>query len=125
VSKKTSPTKGEFEILQALWKLGPSTVRRVHAHIGRTGAYTTTLKLLQIMTEKRLVERRILGRAHVYTAALSEKQGTGEFVRELVGRFFGGSPAHLVLQVLGASKPKPAEIAAIRRLLNEFKDRQK
>ncbi len=120
--KPAIPTKGEFEILQALWKLGPATVKQVHGEIDRQGAYTTTLKLLQIMTEKRLVERREHGRAHIYTASISEKHGTGEFVRELVKRFFGGSPARLVMQVLGSEKPKRSEMKAIRRLLDEMKD---
>lgn len=118
--KPMTPTKGEFEILQALWRLGPATVKQVHEQIGRNGAYTTTLKLLQIMTEKRLVERREFGRAHIYTAKISEKQGTSDFVRELVERFFGGSPSRLVLQVLGNGHPKQSEIAAIRKLLREI-----
>jgi BlaI family penicillinase repressor len=121
-NKTSQPTKGEFEILQALWKLGPATVKQVHQQIGRNGAYTTTLKLLQIMTAKRFVERSELGRAHLYTAKVSEKHGTGEFVRELVERFFGGSSTQLVMQVLGAKKPKRSEIEAIRKLLNQMKD---
>ncbi len=123
--KRARPTKGEFEILQALWKLGPATVKQIHAQIGRHGAYTTTLKLLQIMTEKRLVERREVGRGHVYTARLSEKQGTNEFVGELIERFFGGSATRLVMQVLGAARPKRGEIEQIRRLLEDIKEDNK
>jgi predicted transcriptional regulator len=114
------PTKGEFEILQVLWKLGSVTVKQVHLEIGRNGAYTTTLKLLQIMTEKGLVERKEAGRAHVYTAKISEKQGTGEFIRELVKRVFGGSPTRLVMQVLGSGKPTRSELGKIRRLIEEM-----
>ena len=114
------PTKGEFEILQVLWKLGAATVKQVHFEIGRDGAYTTTLKLLQIMTEKGLVDRKEVGRAHVYTAKISEKQGTGEFIRELVERVFGGSPTRLVMQALGASKPTRSELQNIRRLIDEI-----
>jgi len=114
------PTKGEFEILQILWKLGSATVKQVHQDIGREGAYTTTLKLLQIMTEKGLVDRKEVGRAHVYRAKISEKQGTGEFIRELVERVFGGSPTRLVMQVLGSGKPTRVELGKIRKLIEEM-----
>jgi predicted transcriptional regulator len=54
------PTKSELEILQVLWKHGPSTVRFVNDQLNeqkREVQYTSTLKLMQIMTEKGLVYR--------------------------------------------------------------------
>ena len=115
------PTKGELEILQALWQLEPATVRQVHAHLGQGAGYTTVLKLLQIMTEKGLVSRQELGRAHLYQAQVSERKATGEFLRELLGRLFGGSPARLVAGALGATgKPSAKEVAEIRRLLDQI-----
>ena len=63
------PTEGELAILSVLWERGPSTVRQVHETLGRDTAYTTVLKLLQIMTDKGLVVRDEKLRAHVYSAA--------------------------------------------------------
>ena len=78
------------------------------------------LKLLQIMTGKGLVSREELGRAHVYQARVSERKATGEFLRELLGRLFGGSPARLVAGALGATgKLSAEEMTEIRRLLDE------
>lgn len=59
-SPATRPTDAELNILRVLWDRGPSTVRQVHQIMARERslAYTTTLKLLQIMTDKRLVTRR-------------------------------------------------------------------
>jgi predicted transcriptional regulator len=53
------PTPAELEILGVLWELGPSTVREVQEELDsrRSTGYTTVLKLLQIMTEKKLVRR--------------------------------------------------------------------
>ncbi len=114
------PTKGELEILQALWRLGPATVRQIHGHLDQGSGYTTVLKLLQIMTGKGLVSREELGRAHVYQARVSERKATGEFLRELLGRLFGGSPARLVAGALGATgKLSAEEMTEIRRLLDE------
>src|SRR5215470_186468 len=93
------PTPAELEILNVLWKSGPSTVREVHASLGeaKSTGYTTVLKLLQIMTEKGLVERDERQRAHVYTARLAEAQTQRQLVRDLLERAFGGSATKLVM----------------------------
>jgi len=121
----TTPTKAELEILQALWELGPSTVRAVHERLGRSTGYTTILKLLQIMNDKGLVERQETERAHVYKARVSEKRATGEFLRELVERVFDGSPGRLVLQALGSGTPSREELVEIRRLIQSMEEKQK
>ena len=53
--------------------------------------YTTVLKLLQIMTEKGLVEREEEGRAHRYRAARPAEETQASLVGELIQRAFGGS----------------------------------
>ena len=64
------PTDAELAILGVLWERGPSTVREVHDALSATqdSGYTTVLKLLQIMTEKGLVDRDESARSHVYRA---------------------------------------------------------
>jgi predicted transcriptional regulator len=119
-----TPTKAELEILQSLWRHGPTTVREIHKDMGRATGYTTVLKMLQIMTEKGLVERRVSGRAHIYQACISEKQGMGEFMKELVERLFGGSSSQLVLQALGTAKTSKQELEQIRQLLKELEDKK-
>src|SRR2546430_17724722 len=101
------PTDAELAILRVLWDRGPSTVRQVHDVLGRErpAAYTTALKLLQIMTEKGLVERDERDRTHVYRARLSEEQTQRQLVRDLADRAFGGSPTHPPLPALA---PPPA-----------------
>ncbi len=65
VNRLIKPTEGELEILQVLWEKGNATVREVHETILQTkdAGYTTTLKLMQIMFEKGLVKRDVLGQA--------------------------------------------------------------
>ncbi len=62
--KTTGPTDGELAILSVLWQKGPSSVREVHEalHQDVETGYTTTLKLMQIMVEKGLLEREDDGR---------------------------------------------------------------
>src|SRR5215213_5843697 len=114
------PTDAELAILRVLWERGPSTVRQVHeVLVSRVGpaAYTTALKLLQIMTEKGLVRRDDTDRSHVYTTRLSEEQTQRQLVRDLLERAFGGSASKLVMQALNAKRATPEELGEIRKLI--------
>jgi BlaI family transcriptional regulator, penicillinase repressor len=114
---RRKPTDAELGILRVLWTQGPSTVRQIGEVLGREIGYTTVLKLLQIMTEKRLVVRDESERTHVYRPAYTEDQTQRQLVADLLERAFDGSAAKLVLQALSATKTSPAEMAEIRKLL--------
>jgi predicted transcriptional regulator len=111
------PTDAELAILRILWSKGPSTVREVATAMGREGAYTTVLKLLQIMTDKQLVRRDESARTHVYEAAHSEDQRQQPLVADLLDRAFDGSAAKLLMRALSAKKTSPKELEEIRKLL--------
>jgi len=113
------PTDAELAILRVLWTRGPSTVREVAEVMGREAGYTTILKLMQIMTEKRLVRRDEAARTHIYEAAYTEDQTQRHLVTDLLDRVFDGSAAKLVIQALAAGKTSPEELAEIRKLLSE------
>jgi predicted transcriptional regulator len=114
------PTDGELAILRILWDRGPSTVRQVHDVLGleRQAAYTTALKLLQIMTEKGLVERDERDRTHIYRARLSEETTQRQLVRDLVDRAFGGSASKLVMQALATKRASAEELRDIRKAID-------
>lgn len=125
MSKTPRPTDAELAILRVLWQLGPSTVRQVHDVLmrERPTAYTTALKLLQIMTEKGLVRRDETDRTHVYHPRLTEEQTQRQLIRDLVDRAFGGSSSKLVLQALATKRASSDELAEIRRMLERGKER--
>lgn len=114
------PTDGELAILRILWDRGPSTVRQVHDVLAheRQAAYTTALKLLQIMTEKGLVERDERDRTHVYRARLSEETTQRQLVRDLLDRAFGGSSSKLVMQALATKRASAEELRDIRKAID-------
>jgi predicted transcriptional regulator len=114
------PTDAELAILRILWDRGPSTVRQVHDILGRDrqAAYTTALKLLQIMTEKGLVERDERDRTHIYRARLSEETTQRQLVRDLVDRAFGGSSSKLVMQALASKRASAEELRDIRKAID-------
>src|SRR5262245_51017644 len=109
------PTDAELAILRILWSRGPSTVRDVASEMGREDAYTTVLKLLQIMTDKQLVRRDASARTHIYEAAHTEAQMQQHLVADLLDRAFDGSAAALVMRALSVKKTSAKELAEIRR----------
>ncbi len=115
------PTEGELELLGILWERGPATVRELFEDVNavRPVVYTGVLKLLQIMTEKGLVERDERERAHVYRATVSQADTEQRFLRELSNRFFAGSAAQLALRALEMEKASEEELDAIRKLIGK------
>ena len=115
------PSNAELEILQVLWKNGPSTVRSVHDVLSRDRAvgYTTVLKIMQVMAEKRLVTRDESERSHVYAPAVEEKSVKRRLVSDLLDKAFDGSAAQLVMQALSDKKASAEDLKQIRKLLNE------
>jgi predicted transcriptional regulator len=124
MSKPPRPTDAELAILRILWAHGACTVRQVHDELSRErpSAYTTALKMLQIMTEKGLVRRDESERTHIYQSRLTEEQTQRQLVRDLVDRAFGGSASKLVMQVLSARRATQEELGEIRRLIDSSKE---
>jgi len=116
------PTEAELELLGLLWRLGPSTVRDVHAALppGREVRYTTVLKLLQIMAEKGLVLRDESRRAHVYSAAAQAARTQRRILADLLERAFDGSATRLVQQALSSRPASAEEIREIREFLDSL-----
>lgn len=120
------PTDAELEILQVLWDLGAGTVRQVHEVLTRKRelAYTTVLKMLQIMHEKGLVMRDDKDRSHSYSAAKPQAEVQSALVTDLVERAFGGSAESLLMSALGSANATPDDLARIRTLLAEARSKR-
>jgi BlaI family transcriptional regulator, penicillinase repressor len=121
--KKTEPTKSELEILQVLWRNGPSTVRFVNEKLNeqkRAVQYTSTLKLMQIMTEKEILKRDETNMKHIYSPVLEEEKTKGFLLDRFVDALYDGSASSLMLQLLGNKKTSRKELAAIKELLEKL-----
>ena len=121
------PTDAELAILRVLWERGPSTVREVTDAVQeeRGTGYTTALKLMQIMTDKGLVQRDDSNRSHVYEAVVPAEVTQRQLVGDLLDRAFGGSAQQLVLQALSGRKASRADLAEIRKLLDAMEQKSK
>jgi BlaI family penicillinase repressor len=119
------PSDAEFAILTVLWRCGPSTVREVHDALAKDTGYTSTLKQMQVMHEKGLLQRSERYRSHVYEPAISKEQAQALFAGDLMNRVFEGSARSLVLGALTAQKASAKDLAEIRRMLDEFETKRK
>lgn len=121
MARSNKPTAAELEILDVLWEKQSATVREIHEHINkrRPMTYTTVLKFMQIMLEKKLVLRDETDRAHVYRPAQTQRQTQKNLVADLLEKAFRGSALKLVQHVLEAKPATTDELAEIRRLINE------
>jgi BlaI family penicillinase repressor len=120
--KPRRPTEAELTILRVLWEGGPRTVRDT-MHVlnqSRPTGYTTVLKMLQIMTEKGLVDRDETCRPQIYRARHTQEQTQRQLLKDLLHRAFGGSVRSLVLQALATRKSSPEELNAMEKLLDRF-----
>jgi predicted transcriptional regulator len=126
-SKPPRPTDAELSILNVLWEAGPHSVRDIQHILNQekpTG-YTTVLKLLQIMTEKGLVDRDECVRPQIYRARYSRTHTQRRLLTDLLHRAFDGSVRDLVLQALATRKSTPEELEAIEKLLDRFEGESK
>src|SRR5579859_7592771 len=114
------PTAAELDILAVLWRLGPATVREVHEQLAKDNGYTTTLKQMQLMTEKGLLLRSERFRSHVYEAGVPKEQTQQQILGDLLFRAFDGSAKNLVLGALAAQPASPGDLKDIREMLDAF-----
>jgi BlaI family transcriptional regulator, penicillinase repressor len=119
------PTEAELELLAVLWEKGPATVRDLHdeIHTRRDIGYTSVLKLLQIMTEKGLVDREEAGKAHIYRAAASQQATQNQLLREMSERLFAGSAAQLALHALAMEPVGDRDLEELRNLIEKKRKR--
>ncbi|WP_295799961.1 BlaI/MecI/CopY family transcriptional regulator [Mucilaginibacter sp.] len=116
------PTESELEILQVIWKKGQCTVRDVHEELAKNkdAGYTTTLKLMQIMHDKGMVERDTTAKTHLYKSLITREQAQQTAIDKIISTVFKGSTSDLVIQALGHHRASKDEIDAIKDYLKQF-----
>jgi BlaI family penicillinase repressor len=113
------PTEVELAILRVLWNQGPCTVRQVYDSLKdeRGTGYSTTLKMIQVMTDKKLVLKDDSQRPQVYRPAKREDQTQLQLVDDLIQRGFSGSAMKMVMSAVSANRISADEMKRIRELL--------
>lgn len=125
ITADLTPTKTEMDVLQVLWQYGPSTVRFVHDKLNEQKEaviYTSTLKLMQVMKEKGMLNRDETNMKHIYSAAVEESKVKGNMLGRFVDSMYNGSPSDLMVALLGNDKISAEELRKIKELLKKMDD---
>lgn len=121
MKKSIKPTDSELSILQILWQHGPLPVRIVNEMLSAQHkeeiGYTTTLKLMQIMTDKGLVKRNTDQRSHIYEPVVKEHETQQNLLSEFLDATYRGSASTLVLQALGQHQSSKEELKKIKEFI--------
>ncbi|MDC8831010.1 BlaI/MecI/CopY family transcriptional regulator [Alteromonas gilva] len=120
-----TPTPAELEILNVLWKTKEATTQTVNTQLNlqRAVGYTTTLKTMQIMVEKGLLDRRKEGKSHIYFPLIQESEAKGNLLDKFVKSTFGGSASRLMMQLLGKHDVTQAEIDEVKAFIKEMENK--
>ncbi len=123
------PTASELDILQFIWKNGPSTVRSVHDFLIESQKkdirYTTTLKTMQVMLDRGLLKREIIEKKHIYDAAIKEETTKKKLLDRFLNYTFGGSAMQLVMQILGNYQTSQEELEKLKSYIDSIQEDQK
>lgn len=125
IRSQIKPTESELEILQILWTEGPCTVRDVNTLLNQIKdvGYTTTLKIMQIMNEKGLVERETNSRTHIYTAGVNREDTQNILLNRFLENTFSGSASKLIMQALGNHNASSSELKEIKELIEKLENK--
>jgi BlaI family penicillinase repressor len=123
----SQPTEVELQILRMLWEHGPSTAREIHNQLSgeRETNYSTTVKMLSVMLDKKLVERDETVRPQIYRTAVTQERTQERMLKDLIKKAYSGSVGSLVLQALSSQKSSAGELSEIRHLLNKLEGDEK
>jgi BlaI family penicillinase repressor len=127
MKKLPAPTNAELDILHVLWDLGTATVRQVHEHLAqtKTAQYTTTLKQMQVMTDKGLLKRNDSERSHVFRPVVTREEVQRQTAHHVLHRVFRGSARTLLMEALGARPASKKELAELKQLLVDYEKGRK
>ncbi len=121
-SERPRPTESELSILRVLWEHGPLSVRAVLKKLNEEKpiGYTNVLKIMQIMTDKGLVERDESCRPQIYRPTDPRARTQRQLLRHMLDRVFGGSTRAMVLQALSEKKTSAEDLKQIEKLLDRI-----
>ncbi len=118
-------TGRELDIMSILWRHESGSVTEVREALGDTVAYTTVLKILQILEEKGAVRHEAEGRAYRYFPLVESGEAGGTALGKILEKIFGGSAELLLAQLVSDQEIPAEELARMRRLLQEMEGEEK
>lgn len=117
----------ELRIMEAVWKLGPCSVREIQESFPATRrpAYTTIQTTVYRLEAKKALRRaKKISNAHIFEAVLSPRAARGRLVDELLA-LLGGGPSLLMAHLIETGKLTREDIAEAEEVLAKFEQEEK
>jgi len=117
-------TQRELEVMHVFWEHDQQTaadVRDKLAAEGRDLAYTTVATLVRILLEKGFIEQTNDERPFSYRPVKSFQEVSGNLVRDLVDRVFGGSRERLLVHLVDEKRLTKKERDLLEKVLKTSK----
>lgn len=107
--------------MDVLWAKGSATVADVTEALdsGKRLAYTTVLTTLRILEDKGFVRHEKRGRAFVYSPIVEKEDARRSALRQLVDRFFNGSPEQLMLNLIEQNELDAEQLKQLREEIEQ------
>ena len=109
----------ELQIMQVIWRQGSSGVSAVREGLEQELAYTTVQTMLNILTRKGKLRRKLRGQAYEYSAIVTEAKASSHAVSDLVQRMFRGSSEALVMSLIKSRQIDAKKIAELTKRVEE------
>lgn len=120
--KASELTERELEIMHVFWVGGERTIADVQTQLEQTGrelAYTTVATLVRILLDKGFIEQTTDKRPHAFKAVRSHEEVSGNLLRDLLQKVFGGSAEALVMRLMDDGALSSSERKRLQDLLKQ------
>jgi predicted transcriptional regulator len=121
-------TEAELAVLQALWDLGPATIRQLVERVyGQTGpsVYGTVQKLLERLEAKEFVGRDRASPVHVFRAMVDREGLIGRRLRAVADSLCGGSMTPLLTHLVEGKGLSAKEQRELRAMIEKLDARRR
>jgi len=115
-------SKGEMEVLKALWKCGGGSVREIAEALPRKQrrAYTTLQTLLKRLEEKGAVACIKDGVPHIYRARVTRQSLMKSRLKSIAEELCDGSAGSLMMAMVDQKRFSEEELASFRNLIEKL-----
>jgi predicted transcriptional regulator len=126
--RSSTLTEGEQRIMEVIWRLGEASVQDVTNALATAAepvAYTTVLTMLRILHEKKYVDYRKEGKAHVYVPLVTRDAARSTALKQLLRRFFDDSPEALAQHLMREEDIDLQELERLSARVGQAKGRKR
>jgi predicted transcriptional regulator len=125
--RKPRLSKLELQIMDVLWRKGPSAIRDIQENLptARRPAYTTVQTMVYRLEAKKVLTRTAkVGNAHLFAAVVTRDAATVGLVDDFLA-LFGGRMQPAMARLIEAGNLSEDDIAEAERLLRDLPRKRK